>query len=64
MCTLYVFGEVLKLLGHGSAEQQSLPLLGEVGHDRLHFFVEAHVQHPVGLVQAQIPVNWCASLKY
>ena len=47
-------GKVLDLLGHGGREQEGLALSLEVGEDGSHVLFEAHVDHPVGLVQAQV----------
>ena len=44
-------GQLLDGRGHGGAEQQSLPLGGQLGQHLFHVMDKAHVQHPVGLVQ-------------
>ena len=46
-----VQGELLHLRGHGGGKQQRLPLLGQGMDDAAHVVDEAHVQHPVRLVQ-------------
>ena len=45
------FGQLRNLLGHGGGEEEGLPLLGKPGDDLPDVVNEAHVQHPVRLVQ-------------
>ena len=46
-------GERLDLVGERRREQQVLPPLGQLREDALDVADEAHVEHPVGLVQHQ-----------
>ncbi len=46
-------GEVFDLVGEGRREQQVLPLLRQQREDPLDVADEAHVEHPVGLVEDQ-----------
>ena len=50
-------GEVLYLLGHCGREEERLTLRLEVGDDVAHLFLEAHVDHAIGLVEAQIAAH-------
>ena len=47
--------EILNFLGHSGAEEQSLSLSFEVRENRANVFLKTHVNHTIGLVQAQIP---------
>jgi hypothetical protein len=48
-----VVGEILDLVGERRREQQVLPFAGQQCEDPLDVADEAHVEHPVGLVQHQ-----------
>src|SRR5215210_898746 len=45
--------QLLDLARHGRGEEQRLPLRGELGEDAPDGGQEAHVEHPVGLVEHQ-----------
>ena len=44
-------GEVADHAGERRREEQRLPLLGRLRHDRVELFLEAHVEHAVGFIQ-------------
>ena len=44
-------GQVRDLLGHGGGEEEGLPLFRQAGDDLPHVVDEAHVQHPIRLVE-------------
>ncbi len=46
-------GQFADVVAEGGGKQQALLVLGHQGQDFLHVVDEAHVQHPVGLVQHQ-----------
>ena len=54
-------GQHLDLLGEGGGEHEGLPLAGGrhvvLLHDAADLGLEPHVQHPVGLVQAEVPAE-------
>ena len=44
-------GQLFHLGGHGGGEEKRLPLFRQKGDDFFHIVDEAHVQHPISLVQ-------------
>ena len=48
-----VLGEPLDVLGPGGGQHQDLPVRPHLAEDLPDLRLEAHVQHPVGLIQHQ-----------